>query len=228
MRKTSVSFWLAMFILLILMSASRVNQKRKKIIFFGDSITEAGVKPGGYIDDLKTMLVTQKEEASYELIGAGIGGNKIYDLYLRMDSDVVMKRPNIVVIYVGVNDVWHKQSAGTGTDADKFEKFYKAIIAKLQKDDIKVVLCTPAVIGEKTDFTNQLDGDLNKYSNIIRALAKANNLPLVDLRKAFLEYNLQHNPDNKEKEILTVDRVHLNAAGNQLVADEMWKVLRTM
>ena len=174
------------------------------------------------------MLVTQKEEASYELIGAGIGGNKIYDLYLRMDSDVVMKRPNIVVIYVGVNDVWHKQSAGTGTDADKFEKFYKAIIAKLQKDDIKVVLCTPAVIGEKTDFTNQLDGDLNKYSNIIRALAKANNLPLVDLRKAFLEYNLQHNPDNKEKEILTVDRVHLNAAGNQLVADEMWKVLKTM
>jgi len=228
MRKTSVSFWLAMFILLILMSASRVNQKRKKIIFFGDSITEAGVKPGGYIDDLKTMLVSQKEEASYELIGAGIGGNKIYDLYLRMDSDVVMKRPNIVVIYVGVNDVWHKQSAGTGTDADKFEKFYKAIIAKLQKDDIKVVLCTPAVIGEKTDFTNQLDGDLNKYSNIIRALAKANNLPLVDLRKAFLEYNLQHNPDNKEKEILTVDRVHLNAAGNQLVADEMWKVLKTM
>lgn len=228
MRKSSVSFWLAISILLILMSASKVNQKRKKIIFFGDSITEAGVKPGGYIDDLKTMLVTQKEEASYELIGAGIGGNKIYDLYLRMDSDVVMKRPNIVVIYVGVNDVWHKQSAGTGTDADKFEKFYKAIIAKLQKDDIKVVLCTPAVIGEKTDFTNQLDGDLNKYSNIIRALAKANNLPLVDLRKAFLEYNLQHNPDNKEKEILTVDRVHLNAAGNQLVADEMWKVLKTM
>ena len=228
MRKTSVSFWLAMFILLILMSASRVNQKRKKIIFFGDSITQAGVNPGGYIDDLNKMLVAQKEEGSYELIGAGIGGNKIYDLYLRMDSDVVMKRPNIVVIYVGVNDVWHKQSAGTGTDADKFEKFYKAIIAKLQKDDIKVVLCTPAVIGEKTDFTNQLDGDLNKYSNIIRALAKANNLPLVDLRKAFLEYNLQHNPDNKEKEILTVDRVHLNAAGNQLVADEMWKVLKTM
>ena len=228
MRKSSTSFWLAISILLVLMSASSVNQKRKKIIFFGDSITQAGVNPGGYIDDLKKMLVAQKEEGSYELIGAGIGGNKVYDLYLRMDSDVVVKRPNIVVVYVGVNDVWHKQSSGTGTDADKFEKFYKAIITKLQKDDIKVVLCTPAVIGEKTDFTNQLDGDLNKYSNIIRALAKANNLPLVDLRKAFLEYNLQHNPDNKEKEILTTDRVHLNAAGNQLVADEMWRVLRTM
>jgi len=228
MRKSSTSFWLAISILLVLMSASSVNQKRKKIIFFGDSITQAGVNPGGYIDDLKKMLVAQKEEGSYELIGAGIGGNKVYDLYLRMDSDVIVKRPNIVVVYVGVNDVWHKQSSGTGTDADKFEKFYKAIITKLQKDDIKVVLCTPAVIGEKTDFTNQLDGDLNKYSNIIRALAKANNLPLVDLRKAFLEYNLQHNPDNKEKEILTTDRVHLNAAGNQLVADEMWRVLRTM
>jgi hypothetical protein len=28
---------------------------------------------------------------NYEFIGAGIGGNKVYDLYLRMESDVLAK-----------------------------------------------------------------------------------------------------------------------------------------
>jgi isoamyl acetate esterase len=228
MRKSGVPFWLAVSILLMLMSASSVNQKKNRIVFFGDSITEAGVKPGGYIDVMNGMLASQKLESNYDLIGSGIGGNKIYDLYLRMESDVLEKKPNIVVIFVGVNDVWHKQSKGTGTDADKFEKFYDAIITRFKKENIRVVLCTPAVIGEKTDFSNQLDGDLNSYAGIIRSLAKKNNLPLIDLRKAFLEYNLRNNPDNKEQGILTTDRVHLNDAGNKLVAEEMLRVLRTM
>jgi lysophospholipase L1-like esterase len=122
--------------------------------------------------------------------------------------------------------VWHKTTSGTGTDADKFVKFYQAVIKKLTDKKIKVVLCTPAAIGEKTDFSNSQDGDLNEYSKIIRGLATKNNLPIVDLRKLFLEYNLKNNVDNKEKGILTTDRVHLNAIGNQLVADEMWKVIQ--
>lgn len=90
------------------------------------------------------------------------------------------------------------------------------------------MLCTPAVIGERTDFSNEQDGDLNKYSNIIRDIAAKNSLPLVDLRKAFLDYNLKNNTANKESGILTTDRVHLNAKGNQLVADEIWKVLQVI
>ena len=52
-----------------------------------------------------------------------------------------------------------------------------------------------------------------------------NGLPLVDLRKAFLDYNLKNNSENKESGILTGDRVHLNEKGNQVVAEEMWKVI---
>ena len=201
--------------------------KKKRIIFFGDSITEAAVKPGGYIAKMDSMIALQPDQKElYEFVGAGISGNKVYDLYLRLEEDVLSKKPDVVVIYIGVNDVWHKRNSGTGTDADKFEKFYNAILKKLEVNNIKAILCTPAVIGEKTDFSNEQDGDLNKYSNIIRGIAAKNNLPLVDLRKAFLDYNLKNNPANKESGILTTDRVHLNAKGNQLVADEMWKVIQ--
>jgi lysophospholipase L1-like esterase len=203
-------------------------QKKKRVIFFGDSITQQGAEPGGYITGIDSMCKMENRSSQFEFIGAGIGGNKVYDLYLRMDDDVLAKNPDIVVIYIGVNDVWHKTSYGTGTDPDKFEKFYNAIIRKLKEKNIAVVLCTPAVIGEKTDFTNQQDGDMNRYAGIIRNIAKQNNLPLVDLRQKFLDYNRQYNTENKEQGVLTKDRVHLNAKGNQLVADEMWKVIKEM
>jgi lysophospholipase L1-like esterase len=200
--------------------------KKKRIVFFGDSITAAGAKPGGYILKLDSMLALQGKAEQYELVGAGVSGNKVYDLYLRMEEDVLAKEPDIVVIYIGVNDVWHKRTSGTGTDPDKFDKFYQAIINKLKAKNINVILCTPATIGEKTDFSNPLDGDLNEYSKIIRNIAQKNGLPVADLRKAFLDYDLKNNADNKDKGILTSDGVHLNAKGNQFVADEMWKVIQ--
>ncbi len=215
-------------ILFALIALLMPADKKKRIIFFGDSITESGVKPGGYLVRMDSMIALQGKADLYELVGSGISGNKIYDLYLRLDEDVLSKKPDVVVMYIGVNDVWHKRSAGTGTDPDKFENFYTSILKRLTVNNIKVVLCTPAVIGEKTDFSNEQDGDLNKYSNIIRNIADKNNLPLIDLRKIFLDYNLKNNPSNKESGILTTDRVHLNAKGNQLVADEMWKVLQNM
>lgn len=208
--------------------AFMVPVKKKRVVFFGDSITEIGAKPGGYIVKLDSMLKQQGLGEEYELLGAGIGGNKVYDLYLRMETDVLEKNPDIVVIYVGINDVWHKSSFGTGTDLDKYEKFYRAIIKKLTDRKIKVVVCTPSVIGERNDFSNQQDGDLNNYSNAIRRMAADLSLPVIDLRKAFVDYLKANNPTNAEKGILTNDRVHLNASGNLLVANEMWAVLKNV
>jgi isoamyl acetate esterase len=212
-------------ILPILLWSMTPRDAPKRIIFFGDSITQAGVNPGGYIDKLKTTLEKQGIKDQYQLIGAGIGGNKVYDLYLRLEDDVLSQKPDVVLIYVGVNDVWHKRLYGTGTDPDKFERFYVALIKKLQAQNIKVVVATPAVIGEKTDYTNELDGDLNRYAQIIRDIAGKYDCPIADLRKEFLTFNLAKNTTNKESGVLTTDRVHLNDAGNQLVADVMYKIL---
>lgn len=216
---------LLLFTLCIMASGFKM-QTKKKIVFFGDSITQQGANAGGYIKKLDSILAQKNQADKYELIGAGVSGNKIYDLYLRMDEDVMAKAPDAVVIFIGVNDVWHKRTSGTGTDPDRFEKFYTAIIKKLKEKNIAVYLCTPSAIGEKTDFTNQLDGDLNYYAAIIRRLAKGINCPLIDLRQAFLDYLKTNNPENKDRGILTVDGVHLNATGNLFVAQKMLEVLQ--
>ncbi len=214
----------AFFACLFLMSFR--GDKKKKVVFFGDSITQAGVQKGGYIDVLQNMIAANGAADKFELNGAGIGGNKIYDLYLRMDKDVLEKKPDVVVIWVGVNDVWHKSSFGTGTDFDKFGGFYDAVVKKIQATGAKVIVVTPAAIGEKNDYSNAQDGDLNAYSSWIRKYAKNNGLGLVDLRTVFHEYSLANNPDNNTKGILTTDGVHLNEKGNTLVAEQMWKALQ--
>ncbi|MDQ0641587.1 lysophospholipase L1-like esterase [Pedobacter sp. W3I1] len=205
-----------------LIAFTSMTFKPKRIIFFGDSITQQGLSKNGYVTLIKKSLDSTK----YDVIGAGIGGNKVYDLYLRLEDDVLNKKPDLVVIYVGINDVWHKQSSHTGTDYDKYLKFYQALINKIQGVGSKVVLVTPSVVGEKKDGTNELDADLNKYAEGIRTLAAKNNLPVCDLRKVFTEYEAKNNPEDKEKGILTVDRVHLNETGNKLVADQLLPLVK--
>lgn len=215
-----------LFIATSIICLSFMQGGKKKVIFFGDSITELGVKKGGYIDLLNNRINNNGQTNQFELLGAGIGGNKIYDLYLRLEKDVLNKAPNVVVIWVGVNDVWHKSMMGTGTDYDKFGLFYDAVVQKIQAKGAQVILVTPAVIGERYDQSNPQDGELNLYSNWIRKYAAEKKIALVDCRKLFLDYSAKNNPKNVDKGILTYDRVHLNDAGNQLVADAVWEALK--
>lgn len=218
--KVIVSVW-ALTVLLISQDVKR------RVIFFGDSITEAGMRPGGYITRVADLAAKENRAGEFDFMASGIGGNKVYDLYLRLEDDLLSRNPDVVVIYIGVNDVWHKQSLGTGTDYDKFGKFYSALIAKIKAKNCKIILATPATVGEKVYFGNEiLNVDLNRYSALIRKLAEQNKLPLVDLRKAFLDYNRLNNLENKEFGILTTDKVHLNDKGNELVAAEMWKAIK--
>ena len=219
---------IASFLLIIVAfcTLSFMQVGKKKVIFFGDSITELGVKKGGFIDLLNTRITNNGQASQYDLIGAGIGGNKIYDLFLRLDKDVLSKDPNVVVIWVGVNDVWHKSMMGTGTDYDKFGLFYDALVQKVQTKGAKVILVTPAVIGERSDNSNPQDGELNLYASWIRKYAMEHQLTLVDCRKLFMEYSIKNNLKQADKGILTYDRVHLNDTGNLLVADAVWEAIK--
>lgn len=197
-----------------------------RIVFLGDSITQGGAGPNGYVTMIRQELDKRHADLKIEVIGAGISGNKVPDLQRRVDKDVIAKKPTIVVIYIGINDVWHgEKDPARGTTPDKFESGLKEVIGKCRDAGATVVICTPSVIGEKLDGANALDAKLDEYSDLSRKLAKELKLPLCDLRKEFLDHLKANNKDNADKGILTTDRVHLNQAGNKFVADTMLKTL---
>lgn len=196
----------------------------ERIAFLGDSITEEGNRPGGYVDLIRQRLKNSYNTPS-EVIGAGISGNKVTDLQARLEKDILSKTPNIVVIYIGINDVWHYQLGIGGTSAERYEAGLRDILARTSAGGARVVLCTPTVVGEKSDGTNPLDAMLDKYSDITRAVGRSTGTLICDLRKAIIAELKQRNSENKEKGVLTRDGVHLNEAGNRFVAEEILKAL---
>jgi lysophospholipase L1-like esterase len=198
----------------------------ERIVFLGDSITELGVKPNGYVALLRNELNARYPGLALEIIGAGISGNKVSDLEKRLAKDVIERKPTIVVIYIGINDVWHWALANNkGTTKEEFERLLREIIARAQYSGAEIVLCTPTVIGEKFDGTNPQDPMLDQYCAISRKIAFDQGIRLCDLRKAFIAYLTEHNKENSENNVLTTDGVHLNNAGNRLVADELLRFL---
>ena len=217
---------------------------KPKVVFLGDSITDAGLydknvglnindsiiypKYTGFITLIKNELGNSKE-----FIGKGVSGDKVSDLLTRYNNDVIKLKPNIVFIYIGINDVWHKYDFGTGSDIDFYEKGLRTIISDVKNTGAKIVLCTPTVIGENTgDFQlgnhfkdvetmEKMDADLDNFSDVIRNLSNEYETELLDLRQIFTEYIKKNNPENKPDSILTYDGVHLNDLGNRLIADGM-------
>lgn len=189
-----------------------------RIVFLGDSITAGGVREKGYVTLVSQAIGERHADLGIEVIGAGISGHKVPDCQKRLQRDVLDKKPTVVIIYIGINDVWH-WNRNVGTTKEDFEKGLLDLIQRSRDAGARVILCTPSVIGEKTDGSNQFDAMLDEYSAISRKVAQQAEVQLLDLRGEFLAHLKAHNPDNQEKHILTTDGVHLNDAGNRFVAD---------
>jgi len=61
---------------------------------------------------------------------------------------------------------------------------------------------------------------------VARTVAREQQIPLNDLRKAFVEHWRKHNLQNKPSGILTYDGNHFNDAGHRFVAEQMRKKLK--
>lgn len=194
-------------------------RKGERIAFFGDSITQAGARPGGYVDLIKQVLASRKDLEDVEVIPAGISGHRVPDLEKRLERDILSKGATVVFIYIGINDVWHSQS-GRGTTADDFRAGLIRITDKIKATKATVILATPTTIGERLVGENPLDTMLEDYSAISRLIAKKKKTTLVDLRSEMTNHLRIVNQANKERGILTGDGVHLNVAGNRFLADQ--------
>lgn len=210
-------------LLLVLLLTVACTPEKKRVVFFGDSITQAGAKPGGYIEVMKTLVDTSQ----YELIGAGISGNKVTDLQARIQTDVLDRNPDVVVVYIGINDVWHfyKFEGTTGTEADAYEAGLRDVAQRIQAQGATVLFCTPTVIGEDVDSDAEENVRLTEYADIVRRVANDTDSELCDLRQAFGDELHSINPGLAYQGVLTTDGVHMNEAGNRFLAERIRECL---
>jgi lysophospholipase L1-like esterase len=198
-----------------------------RVLFLGDSITDAGgisrewtteaFDGPGWLSRI-SRAAAACSGLQLQLVNRGIGGNRVPDLLARLQADVLDADPTVVVLYIGINDVWHTMSGG-GTHEDDYRQGLADLVRTLGEAGIRVLLCTPSVIGEKADGENDLDDLLARYTQISRSCAAELDVPLCDLSTAFRAWLATHNRDNVASGLLTTDGVHLTDEGNRLVAD---------
>ena len=107
-----------------------------KILFQGDSITDAGRNRGryyandgygmgnGYVSfTVKHLLGTQPQK-NIKCYNRGISGHKVHQLADRWDDDCLNLKPDVMSILIGVNDYWHTLTHGYTGDINRYKNDY--------------------------------------------------------------------------------------------------------
>lgn len=202
-----------------------------RIVFFGDSITDAGrnredeMSLGrygyGFVHDVSSTLMYQ-EPNKYQIYNRGIGGNRSIDLYARIKNDLWNLQPDLISLYVGVNDLWHEIKYKNGLEVERFEKIYKMILDDTLKvlPNVKFILVSPYVMnGTRTSDEIEKFREVDKYEKVIEKIAKEYDLPLVKLQPVLNEYAKKYGD-----EYITFDGIHPNITGARIIAEEWLKV----
>ena len=149
-----------------------------KILFQGDSITDAGRDRSdchnlgnGYVKYAAEFVKNNNPDVEFEFINLGISGNQTRDLVCRLDSDFIDIQPDIVSILIGVNDVWHNAANKTWLPNEVFEERYETVLRALkEKTNTKIMMMEPFLIPcEDKQFFRE---DLDPKIQVIRKLAR--------------------------------------------------------
>ncbi len=196
-------------------------KKNDRIIFFGDSLTSLAGQEApkehvakGYVRIVREKLQMAHPDKNIDVDWVATGGHTVPQLVQRVEKDVLAKKPSIVVIQIGCNDARRVAK-------ETFKTSLEQLIDQLQAAGVQVVQCTLTSVGEKHDGSNQHDAKLDEFAQVQREIVKAKNVPLNDLRQAFVAHWKQHNPDNQASGILTYDGNHFNQRGHDFVAEQM-------
>ncbi len=204
-----------------------------KILFQGDSITDAGrsreddINVGvGYPLLVKASLGFETPNA-YEFINRGIGGNRVVDLYARIKSDIINLKPDVMSILIGVNDVWHELSTENGVDAEKYYKIYDMLIEEVKNalPNIKIMILEPFVL--KASATEEKWDDFYKEvkmrAEMASKIAQKHNLPFIRLQEGFEKLS-----QNAECSYWLGDGVHPTAMGHEFIKNEWLKAFKAL
>ena len=200
-----------------------------RVSFLGDSITAADP---GYSRLVAAQLAALRPDIGLSFVYAGVGGNRVGQLLERLQRDVLAAGATVVAVSIGINDVWHRHSGGGTADAE-FTRDYGVLCDRIQGAGVRGVLLTPTVIGE--DLEAPPNRALQHMVGVVREASAARGWPLADMHAAFAaaitarrqaiagaDWPLGNDGGTR---FYTGDGVHMNAAGNALMAQTLVDVL---
>ena len=201
-----------------------------KILFFGDSITDARrARESDFNDRFGSGYVMQvagelflENPVKYEIINRGIGGERIVDLYARVKKDVWNEKPDVLTILEGVNDISHEVWEQNGVETERWERTYRTLLEETLErlPNVKIIIGEPFVFeGEisNKDFAEYTK--IRERAQILKKIAKEKQLHYLPLQKI-----LDEKVERYGVEVVTKDGLHPTVYASKIIAEEWLKL----
>ena len=209
--------------------------KKVKLVFQGDSITDASRDKRNYHDMGKgypkyasAKLAAECPDIEFEFLNFGIGGNRTCQLFDRLYADGLAFEPDVISILIGINDIWHRYGSGRiATTDEQIATNYRAILERIRREsNAKIMMLSPYILD--CEDKEAMKADLPRVLKIVRGLAKEFADVYVDLDVEF-EKALKTQPEPK---FYSADGVHPNENGakfiGELYADALKPLLQSL
>lgn len=209
---------------------------RRKIVIMGDSISDCGrAKPvgeglfgalgRGYVSLFDALAQVDHPEWGLRVVNMGIDGNTSRDLLARWETDVNGQQPDLVAVLIGINDVWRQFDSPFQPESHVLPEEYGAnlrwIAGQQTRHPYRLIFLSPFFL--EPNPREPMRERMDEYGGIMRAVAKENNIPFVDLQQAFTGLLRSFYPG-----YLTWDRVHPNEAGQLVIARQLMRAMEAM
>lgn len=175
----------------------------KRILFQGDSITDAGRNREDFYSLgygyplLLAAHLTAEHPGEYEYVNRGVGGDLLADLYHRRQADLLDLQPDYLSLFIGTNDAWAELDQGRPIETDAFEEMYDNLLKEIFATcpNTRVMLISPYIMeglfsrntSEQPDRLNQFRIHVASRIEVVREIAKKYDLPFVDMQAVFDE-----------------------------------------
>ncbi len=208
-------------------------QNNATVLFQGDSITDCyrtsffqdgrffgeedlGV---GYPKTVSSVLAAKYPSLNIRYYNRAVSGNRSIDLVNRWKEDCLDLHPDVLVIMVGINDVWRKFDSADPTSTEQFIKNYRYLLesAKAQNENLKIVVVEPAYCNVPCEHTKEFRAELLDKIEALRQLVKELRCWYIPLDGLIAAKSMR---DDFTKWIFD-DGVHLTSMGHGLLAREL-------
>lgn len=187
-----------------------------RLVFAGDSITDAGrdrTNPDSLGDGYVALLSEEfaQRGTPMRIVNVGIAGNRAVDLERRWHTDVATTAPDVLTVFIGVNDMWRRFDSGDPTTAASFEATYRRLLAAAVAR--RVILVEPFFLPVRDEQRAWID-DLDGKRAVVRRLAGEVGAALVPLHDVMTTAAAIDGPTS-----IAPDGVHPTLRGARLIAD---------
>ncbi len=156
---------------------------RDRIVFYGDSITEQRL----YSNYVENYLLLRYPKAGFTFFNAGWSGDQASGGLFRLERDLLVLEPTVVVICYGMNDGWYMKY--TEEAGKYYSESMAGIVRGLKAKGIRPIILTCGITDAAWTDSVGYNDTLRKLADIAIRLAEEEQCPVFDLHKIMTEIN---------------------------------------